>query len=337
MLHLKSGLFDCSEFCCGSPATCTSRMCRFASKEFTRRHMEIGGFRLHNVPAAPRLATAAFPRAVPIIYHGDRRTGRLQVEAAGLKFSQLYSARRGEPRYATRQALLEHFRLANQAKIIICGIDHDLLVERWWGLSRSGRAEIIENLKVLGVELVTVPNFSVSVNWPRASDLYSIKRIALAWQEFVAAGLPTALHPNGRTDRDFERWREFVTARTEVTHLAYDFTTGTKRAGRREHHASQLARLATEAGRPLHLVVMGGHAVWPILARVFETVTVLETSVFMKTMHRQRAFNLGNGRVGYEAIVTPEGAPVDDLLDDNVACIGSAVTLRAARPVEKNT
>ena len=336
MLHLEAGFLDCSEFCCGAPETCTSRICRLAPKEFVRRHMEIQGFTLDNVAAAPVLAVAQFPRSVPMIYHGNRRENRFETEAASIKLSRLYDPRNGTPRFATRAALMEYFRLSEQSRLVACGIDHDRFVEGWWGLSLSGRARIIENLKVLGVELVTVPNFSVSVNWPRASDLYSMKRIALTWQEFVAAGIPAALHPNGRTEHDFLRWRAFVAARPEVTHIAYDFTTGTKRPGRRDLHAGELARLAREAGRPLHLMVMGGREIWPTLASAFETVTVLETSIFMKTMHRQRAFNRGNSDIGYDTTRTAKGVPLDNLLIENNARIGSAVALRTARSVERN-
>jgi hypothetical protein len=298
--------------------------------------MEIMGFDLDNVPRAPLLAVRLLPRVVPVIYHGNRREGRFEADAAGVKLSHLYSARTGMPRFATRQALLEHFRLGEQTRLIVSGIDHDRFVEGWWGLSRSGRARIIENLKGLGVELVTVPNFSVSVNWPRVSDLYSIKRIALTWQEFVEAGIPAALHPNGRTAHDFMRWREFVTARPEVTHVAYDFTTSAGRPGRRDLHAEELARLAKEAGRPLQLLVTGGHNVWPALAHAFDNIAVLETSVFMKTMHRRLAFNRGNSGIGFASNVTALGMPLDDLLLKNNDRIGSAVAIRTARPVGRN-
>jgi hypothetical protein len=331
MLRLPKGFVDCSEFCCGSPATSTSRMCRSAAEEFAKRHIEIEGFRLENVPRAPVLQSITLPRAVPVIYHGNRRQERLQVEAAAVKLSKLYDLR-GNACFATREEFLEHFRIAESAKIVVCGIDQDHFVERWWGLSKSGRAIIIENLRNLGVDLITVPNFSVSVNWPRVSDLYSIKRIALVWQEFVAAGLPAALHPNGRTDRDFERWSEFLKARPEVIHIAYDFTTGTKR--RRVHHARELIKLAAAVSRPLHLAVMGGSPIWSTLAAGFASVTVLETSAFMKAMHRRRAFNHGNMGVGFEAIETPPKAPLDDLLAHDIACISSAVAHRTAPPLD---
>lgn len=333
-LHLQNGLVDCGELCCGSPSTCTGRVCRQALKEFARRHMEIDGFCLRKIPRAPVLPVNSFPRIVPVVYHGNRRSGRFDVEAAAVQLSQLFDARRGTPRFSSREELLERFRLEEETRIIVCGIDQDHMVERWWGISTAGRQRVIENFKMLGADLMTIPNFSVSVNWPRTSDLYSIKRIALAWQESVAAGLPAALHPNGRTTHDFKRWTDFIGERPEVTHLAYEFTTGTGRGGRRDLHARQLVRLAQEVGRPLHLMVMGGKAVWPMLAEAFETLTVLETSVFMKTMHRQRAFARGNGGVGYESAPTPTGEGLDDLLDENFLCINSALSLFASRPVD---
>jgi hypothetical protein len=335
MLRISRGLMDCTDLCCGSPDTCTTRMCRRSQKEFVRRHMEIDGFELQNVPSAPLLEAVDFPAAIPMIYHGSRRTGKHEVEAAALKLSALYD-RNGYPRFLTRQAVLTAFKLTEQTKLVVSGIDQDHLVERWWQISKNGRARVIKNLQVLGVQLVSVPNFSLAVNWPRWSDLYSIKRIALTWQEFAAAGIPVALHPNGRTERDFERWRTFISARPAVQCISYEFSTGTGRAARGEYHVSELIRIAKEAGRPLHLFVIGGQNYWPMLAAAFAKVTVIDTSIFMKTMHRQRALAAGNWGIRFQSAATEPGAPLDDLLADNLACIASSVAIRASRPVERH-
>ncbi len=335
MLRLRGGFIDCTELCCGNPENCTTRMCRCSQKEFARRHMEIGGFELHPSPPAPILAAPDFSTVLPMIYHGGRRADSLDTEGVALKLSALYN-RKGVPRFSSRDSLLGTFKLAPHTKLVVSGIDQDHRVERWWEISQTGRARVIENLKTLGVSLVTVPNFSVAVDWPRWSDLYSIKRIALAWQEFAAAGIPAALHPNGRTERDFERWRAFVTARPEIRYISYEFGTGSARAGRAEYHVSGLVRLAQEAGRPLHILVIGGQDHWPTLSAAFAGVTVIDTSIFMKTMFRQQAFSIGNRRVGFNSIVTEPGAPLDGLMADNLACIASSVTLRAAAPVERH-
>jgi hypothetical protein len=55
--------------------------------------------------------------------------------------------------------------------------------------------------------MATTPNYSLFVDRPRWDDLHAMKRIAIVHGEFLEAGMPGALHVNGRTDRDFERWR----------------------------------------------------------------------------------------------------------------------------------
>ena len=44
----------------------------------------------------------------------------------------------------------------------------------------------------------------------------------------------------------------------EVTHIAYEFTTGTGRAERRPFHVDWLLGIAATAERPLNLIVRGG-------------------------------------------------------------------------------
>jgi len=124
---------------------------------------------------------------------------------------------------------------------------------------------------------------------------------------------------NGRTETDFLRWTEFVTARPEVTHLAYEFTTGTGWAGRQEQHASWLCDLAKSAGRPLNLVLRGGIDVLPKLAATFARVTMLDTSSFMKAMMRKRAEV--DSHLRWASAPTLIGAPVDALLAHNVDAV----------------
>ena len=101
------------------------------------------------------------------------------------------------------------------------------------------------------------------------------------------------------------------------------FRSGTGRAGRREQHAKWLAALAADVGRPLHLVMRGGSDVLPELARAFAGVTVLDTSIFMKTMKRRRAYPKSNAALGWERAPTARGTPVDDLFIENTRMVES--------------
>ena len=332
-LHLEKGILDCRELCCGSLATCSGRMCRLNTPDFARRHAEIGGFDLGRIGRAPKKPVAAFPVVVPMIYHGKRRNRPFEATAVAVRLRDLYHKKDGAPRFASRAEFFTYFRIAETARIIVTGIDNDKVVERWWSLSEQ-RAAIMRNLKNdLQVDLVTVPNFSLAVSWPRWSDLYSMKRIGLSWHELACSGLATALHTNGRTDADFERWKPFISARPEITHLSFEFTTGAGGPGQREKYAARLIALANAAQRPLHLVVTGGQAVWPRLAAAFDSLTVIETSIFMKTQHRQLAVAGGNRGMRFKRVVTLAGEELDELLDANAATIGARVAQLAAAPI----
>lgn len=332
-LHLENGFFDCGELCCGKPEKCSGRMCRFNMTDYALRHAEVGGFDLTPIPPAPRHEISPLPLIAPMIYHGKRRARPFVAPVVAVRLRDLYYRKSGAPRFRSRAQLLDSFKIGAAARIIVIGIDNDAVVERWWTLSEQ-RHGILHNLRhELAIDLVTVPNFSLALSWPRWSDLYSMKRIGLSWQELSAAGIATALHPNGRTDKDFERWRRFIAARPEITHLSFEFTTGAGGPVQREKYARRLIGIAGAAGRPLHLIVMGGQAVWPQLAASFATLTIIETSIFMKTQHRQRAIPHGNGGLRYERNTTAPRADLDDLNDWNADVIGGRIAQLAAASV----
>lgn len=145
-----------------------------------------------------------------------------------------------------------------------------------------------------------------------------MKRIAIVYAEFLEGGLPSALHVNARSDTDIDRWTSFVAERSEITHVAYEFTTGSGRAERRKIHARWLARLGRSVNRALTIVVRGGFEILPILTDAFESVVVLETSTFMKTMKRQRAVIGVKGELTWERAFTATDATLDDLFEHNI-------------------
>lgn len=320
-LQVARDLFDCLGFCCGNPSDCDS-VCRLNPKTFARRVREIGGFPLDSVPRAQLLAAPALPAVVPVFYHGDNRETPFRAPGVCLPLYKVIGRENGEARYATAQELANGFRIAADVSVILSGTAPDKPLERWWSLGTDRRGRIRE-LRGLGVALVTSPNYSMFTDQPRWDDLHSMKRIAITHEEFLREGLPAALHLNARTERDWERWTIYVAARPEITHVAFEFATGAGWARRTAWHAEQLARLAKGAGRPLHLVMRGGAKVVPTLAAAFSGLTLLETSVFMKTQSRRRAVANGSA-VNWQASPTKADEPLDALLMDNWQVIAAS-------------
>ena len=314
-LKLGIGFFDCLQFCCGRPENC-DRVCPY-HPEFADRVREVGTFRLDNVPRAPRLAAPPLPAVVPILYHKSGRSMPPVSGTAALSLYEMFSRRTGMPRFSSSETLCEAFRIRPGATTILTGTARDAPLERWWELGEERRTEIIRAMRRAGIALVTTPNYSLFIDRPRLDDLHAVKRIATVHEEFLREGLPAALHVNGRTDRDFERWAEFIAARPEITHIAYEFTTGAGWANRRQQHAAWLAALAAEVGRPLHLIVRGGVDLLRDLAPNFSGLTVLDSSIFLKTMKRRRAYVRDDGRLGWTEAPTKQGEPLDELFSDN--------------------
>jgi hypothetical protein len=233
----------------------------------------------------------------------------------------MFDRRSGEVRHKSHDELCAAYKLDPGTPIFLSGTDSDAPIESWWSLGRARRRNIIRSLRNMGIAATTTPNYSLFIDQPRWDDLHAMMRIGIVHWEFLNEGLPAALHVNGRTETDFRRWAEYIRARPEVQILAYEFTTGTGWAGRRELHAKWLVELATAVERPLNLMVRGGIDVLSVLRPAFAQITVIETSGFMKTIKRQRAVLTENDDLVWRPSPTAVGAPLDDLLFANLSCV----------------
>jgi hypothetical protein len=328
-LSIAAGLMNCLDFCCGAPASC-ERPCR-NHPDYPLRVREVGTFALESTPRGPVLDSPHLPPVVTVLFHGKRREKPISPRAVALPLYAMVHRRDGRLRFASHEDLCEAFGIVPGTPIILTGTDQDASLERWWEYEDKRRA-IVRDLAALGVVMSTTPNFSLILNGPRHIDFHAMKRIALCHAEFLDGGIPTALHVNGRSATDFRRWGAFVRERPEVTHLAYEFTTGTGRAGRRDHHVAWLAGVAADARRPLDLLVRGGIDLLPQLTPVFRQVTVLETVSFMKTMKRQQAARRPGRSPGWRSAPTAVGAPVDALFAHNRAAVRQWIEDRLVPP-----
>jgi hypothetical protein len=277
-LHIKEPLFDCLDFCCGKPATCDV-VCR-SHPDYAGHVREVTTFRFDTIPRLEPLGAPTLPHAVPMIFHGSRRIHPIETPMVALPLARMFNRRDGSARYASRESLCAAYGIAPSSGILLSGTDHDASLERWWGFGEQRRRELIRSFKCLGIVLTTTPNYSLFIDVPRWDDLHAMKRIALVHHEFLSEGLQAGLHVNGRTETDFRRWTEYVAARPEISHLAYEFTTGTAWAGRQQQHAAWLCELATIVGRPLTLVLRGGTEVLPTLTRAFARVNGARNNKF---------------------------------------------------------
>ena len=315
-LHKKQDAFSCLDDCCGNAPGCDS-ICPRNPSAFVMRLREINGFDLGNIPRAAARAAPTLPSYVPLIYHGNRRDSRLEIAAAAIPLHKLYHRRDGGLRYSSRAEIAAAFGLSEQTKIILVGYGRDKTIETWWGLSTK-RRELTARLANLGLEVATSPNYSLFTDQTRYDDMYNIKRIGIAWQEFVAEGLPCALHLNARTERDYERLADFIESREEATDVVFEFGTGGGWPGRREFHCWHLAEIARYVNRPLHMVMVGGATVIPEIAAAYDRLTFIDTTAFMTAINRQRLVEGNDLRLTKKPQMTAAGAPIDSLLAANI-------------------
>jgi hypothetical protein len=153
--------------------------------------------------------------------------------------------------------------------------------------------------------------------------MHNMKRILICWSELVGAGLPASLHINARTDRDWERYLEFIGEREEVRSIAVEFGTGLARRDRGRWYANKLLWLAHQVSRELHIVLRGGVKYLGEISDAFGSVTLLDTSSFVRSMNRRRLeWQPGNTRV-WRSLQMKETEPLDDLLQFNVARVAA--------------
>jgi hypothetical protein len=320
-LRIEQSLYDCLRYCCGKPHTC-DRVCRERPEAFARAIREIAGFDLTNVPRTQILPKPDFASVVPVLYHGAKRVTPFRASSVCLPLYDVIARHDGGERFCSKAEISEKFGIREDVTILLTGTDVDARLERWWSLSNK-RLDAIRALRALGISLVTTPNYSMFTDRPRWDDLHSMKRIAIAHEEFAREGIVAALHVNARTDKDWDRWKRYIAERPEISHIACEFATGAGWATRAAWHTDKLIDLAKSVGRPLHLVMRGGSRILSTLAAAFDECTFLETNVFMKTQHRQRAVVLPSGKVKWHRSPTEESQPIDSLLNDNWRIVGA--------------
>ena len=315
-LRVDAKVYDCDSFCrCADRAKCDN-VCPNNIDHYVARVQEVGGLNLLGIPPSQRLPKPVFPRSVPLIYHGAKRDAPLELPVAALSLYKLIDRHTGDVKFETRKALTDYFGLARNTELILSGTHTDPSLERWWALDCRGR--VIEKLASMDIKMVTAPNYSLFDDVPRTDNLYNMKRIALTSLEFLQHGIPTALHVNSRTERDYERWGEFLIEHDEFDFLTFEFGTGAGRKSRIQWHADQLVILAERVNRPLTLVIRGGLSALPILNRAFHGVMFIDTASFVKAQKRQIG-NFDGTKLGWTQKLTSPGEPIDSLICQNAS------------------
>jgi hypothetical protein len=312
-LYVHAAMYSCRALCCNKPDECQS-VCTRRGASYINHLQEVQGLSLEGLSKLPAVKTPPLHSLVPMIYSRSRRTAVLRSQAVAIPLVAVIDRRQGSLKFPDRAALAAGFLFEPTAQIVISGVDVDQSLERYWSKART--AGIVEAIASLGPALVTTPNFSLFVDVPREDNLHNMKRIAICWHELSEAGIPTALHLNGRTDADWKNWISFLQEHGEIDAIAIEFATGLRNPARGLWHVEQLENLRRNVDRDLALVVRGNR----YSARLklsFPRLIQIDTSIYMKSMKRQLSYKDG-AQHKWRRTMTLTDQPLDDLFQTNV-------------------
>jgi hypothetical protein len=318
-LKTSDGLYDCSALCrCDSDEQ--KEACQFVCpskpQEYTRRLHEVNGFDLHTVGNVPPVSVPSWPETVPWIDGRSCLAGPLPLAAVAIPLRRLFHAGTGRAIDPDRESLAARFAIRPDAALLVTGVSYEQPIEDFWSVARG--TTFLGELAALRPGLVTTPNFSLFSDIPRDDNMYNMKRLAICWQDLASHGIPTSLHLNARTDRDWDRWTDFLVVHPEIKSVAFEFGTGAAPRRRGRWYVRQLTNLSTAVGRPLQLVVRGGRHFLTDLRSRFSEVVFITTDPLMRARKRRRLVIRPGGKPAWIRVTYREGAKLDDLFLENL-------------------
>jgi hypothetical protein len=302
---------------CKNPDECDV-VCPSAPKRYERRVIEVEGFDLSNIPVARALKLPKLPELVMLVEGNAVKDGISKVlHHVAVPLSMAIAEAGLVTRAKTRKELEKTFGLAPKEGWILSGVERDSNVERMWRLHSPGK--VFAGVRKAGAVFATTPNFSTIADVPRPDNLHAMKRIAWTWHDMTEAGLPTALHLNGRTDYDFVRWAKFAKRQINLRAVAFEFLTGAEPKVDGLRYVERLKLFVKESGRDdLLLVLRGGRQWLSELRPNFSGVLFIDSSPYFKTVHRQRIDIGNNGRPKYTSHRTRSPREMRALFHHNV-------------------
>lgn len=317
----RPGLWGCFSECIGcNPNTC-DWTCPHPDKmdTFVDRWREVGGFPARTTKPLRAPNVVDFPTYVPVIQHGYKFDQPLNLPAVALPTFKVLRKRRNGT-YGGRSdgsaALRREFGAAPNARVLLVSVARDKHLEAYWRARRLDN--VPQQIATMGVDAVTVPNFSFFEDSPRTHLLWNLRRMAKVAEELSDAGVGVIPHVNALIEADWDYWVDLLKAQEQIRFVAKEFQTGLARreAGRRAF--DQLCRLQDRVGRALHPILIGGGRFASDLPRHFARFTIVDSVPFMRTLHRQVAMVSEAGNLRWLPQETPQGSSLNALWSLNI-------------------
>jgi hypothetical protein len=283
----SNGCFQrCDLYCKLNPCDC---LCPCTPIGFDEAWDDVGGICIPpSICVTPRTARK-LPYYVPNIHHAGNRRHVLSERVVAIPLAAIIRKnRRGlEIAFETHDELCFTLKLARSTQVLLSCIAPDQLIEDFWRDHQlKNLLQQVSKLNLLGM---TVPNYSFMLDTPRVNSLYSLSRIFRLVDRMGDAGVPTVPHINASTISDWGKWEQIMKTLPQIHYVAFEFQTGLRDDARRTKFLKNLGQMMQSLGRKIHPIVFGGTGRIQELKALFEDFTVVDSTPFMKTVHR---FNL---------------------------------------------
>jgi hypothetical protein len=278
---------------------------------------EIGGMRFDDIPPLHQ-APLAMPRYVPMIHHASRRRDALRVGIVALDPYKVFGLREGKYSAVPNEpsALRRHFRLADDARVILRGTAKDRFLERYWEYRKTD--DVLRQVARLDASLFIGPNYSHFLNVPRSDLLFNRKRQLLCLAELSKAGVSVAPNLSAVMPADWDFWSAFLRDNPQLAHVAVNFQTGYRSRTEGLKAIERVLRMQDEIGRGLSLVLVGGAQYVRDVAGRFASFTLIDSQPFKQSVYRKLFRPDESRRRRWEDSWTMVGQPIDDIMQQNI-------------------
>ena len=266
-------------------------------------------------PDAPSI-----PAYVPQILHKSKRCRALDRPIVAVPLSAIVgrdSSRRYRVKYSCPLQLRRGLLLRDDCEIIVTSVAPDAFIEEFWANHQAGT--ILQQIQVLQVLAMTVPNYSFMSDVPRSNSLYNFGRIFRLSERMSEAKIATVLHLQASNRRDWRRWEDLLKDQTHLKHVSLEFQTGAARPDVGDRYFYGLVDLQARLGRALHPLLIAGIGRVCALDKHFPgSYTVIDSMPFLKTMHRQSLFAMPGQKLKWRTVSPGTTELLDERLEGTI-------------------
>lgn len=286
------------------------------SDEFWKKWDDVGGLLDMGCHTTIKgMSAEVLPRYIPKIHDGVSRNGLLKnVPWVAIPLHQLFISKKGNFRgcnFKSRAELEDYFRISANTKIVLVGCDQDRHIENFW--KNHLKYALPASLKLLNIDLVTCPNYSLFTDMTGFHVLRNIKRIILTAERFSNAGIPPVLHLNAFRDQHWDTWARFLMEHPEITIVAKEFQTGSN-----EKEIKSLADLQQILGKAIHPILIGAARFHNTAKALFPSFSIMDSKPFMAATHREALVYDNKGLLKWKKTLLLNGMSIEGILADNI-------------------